>query len=376
MKIVYVLTRADEIGGVQVHVRDLAMALRRSGHDVTVLAGSPGALSDQLGAGGVRYENVPALVRPIAPWRDAVAVRQLYAILRRLRPDLVSTHSSKAGWLGRIAAKLSGVPVVFTAHGWPFTGGAPRLQRWLYPRLERLAAPLAGHIITVSDHDRALALERRIAPEERITRIHNGVVDCADVRPSTRQSDTVRIVMTGRLSPQKNHMGLLRALGGLQHRDWVLDLIGDGPGRSDIATLAGTLGIADRVNLLGARNDVTTILARADIYALISHWEGFPRSILEAMRAGLPVVATEVGGVAEAVQHGKTGYLVRPADDHELASRLELLLRDGQLRQALGAAGRRSYEKDFRFELMMDRTMSVYQDVMLGGAEARISRSG
>ena len=128
--------------------------------------------------------------------------------------------------------------------------------------------------------------------------------------------------------------------------------------------MAGALGVADRVHFLGARDDVTAILDRADIYALVSQWEGLPRSILEAMRSGLPVVASDVGGVAEAVLPGKTGFLARPGDTKALATRLEQLIKDGRLRQALGSAGRRSYEENFRFELMRDRTMSVYENVI------------
>jgi glycosyltransferase involved in cell wall biosynthesis len=373
MRIVYIITRGDEIGGVQVHVRDLAIALHGAGHDVTVLAGTPGPLFDQLNAVGVRSESVQALVRPIVPWRDAVAVQQLMAILRRLQPDLVSTHSSKAGWLGRIASKLCGVPVVFTAHGWPFTGNAPRVQRWLYPRLERLVAPLADHIITVSDHDRTLAIKKGIAPEHKITRIHNGVVDHAGALEAPRQSGPARVVMTGRLSPQKSHAGLVRALGSLRHLEWVLELIGDGPGGADIIELARTFGVEDRVHLLGARNDVAQILGRADIYALVSNWEGFPRSILEAMRAGLPVLATDVGGVAEAVEHGKTGFLLPLGNDKELAIRLELLIREPALRKHLGAAGRQSYEEHFRFELMLQRTVAIYAEIM-GRADAKVAQ--
>jgi glycosyltransferase involved in cell wall biosynthesis len=364
MRIAYVITRADEIGGAQVHVRDLATALHQAGHQVTVLAGSAGALSEQLGARGVAFQSVPALVRSISPRQDAIAVRQLSAILRQLCPDLVSTHSSKAGWLGRLAAHLSGIPVLFTAHGWAFTEGVPSGQRRLYALAERLAAPLANHIVTVSDYDRKLALDRRLAPPERITCVHNGVVDLANSAPMWRRQGPVRIAMIGRLTPQKNHAGLLRALGGLRHLEWVLELIGDGPGRAGIIELARTSGIGDRVHLLGARDDIPDILGRADVYALVSNWEGFPRSILEAMRASLPVLATDVGGVAEAVQHGKTGFLVPHADDQELAMRLELLIRDRALRQSLGAAGRRSYEEHFRFESMLERTIAVYAQVV------------
>jgi glycosyltransferase involved in cell wall biosynthesis len=371
MRIAYVITRADEIGGAQIHVRDLATALHQAGDEVTVIAGSPGALSDQLSARGVPFQSIPTLIRrPISPRHDAMAVRQLVTILRRLRPDLVSTHSSKAGWLGRLTARLLGIPVLFTAHGWSFTEGVPSGQRRLSILAERLAGPLANHIITVSEYDRTLALDKRLARPQRITCVHNGVVDLADSMPRRQRAGPVRIVMIGRFTPQKDHAALLRSLAGQTHLEWVLDLVGDGPGLSDVAALAQSLGISDRVHLLGARNDVPDILGRADIYTLVSNWEGFPRSILEAMRARLPVIATDVGGVAEAVRHGETGFLVAHANDQELAHRLELLICNSELRQALGSAGRRSYEEHFRFELTLKRTIAVYVNV-IGRADTR-----
>jgi len=364
MRIVYVVTRADDIGGAQVHVRDLSTALHQAGHDVTVVSGSPGVLSEQLRERGVPFRSLPALVRPIAPLRDAVAVRQLTAELRRLQPDLVSTHSSKAGWIGRVAAKLLRIPVLFTAHGWAFTEGVPGGQRQFYALAERLAAPLADHIITVSEYDRGLALGRRLTRPERITCIHNGVVDLPATSIPQQHQRPVRIAMIGRFTQQKDHGALMRALREHMHLDWVLDLVGDGPGWADAKALASELGVADRVYFLGARDDVSEILSRAHIYTLVSHWEGFPRSILEAMRSGLPVAASDVGGIAEAVLSGKTGFLVPRGDTATLATHLELLIRDERLRRALGSAGRRSYEEKFRFQFMFDRTLAVYEDVI------------
>ena len=363
MRIVYILTRADEIGGAQVHVRDLATALHSSGHEVSVLAGSAGSLSDPLVERGVPFEVVPALVRPIVPWKDALAVWQLRSILRRLRPDLVSVHTSKAGWLGRVAAKSSGIPVVFTAHGWAFTEGVPAVQRRLYALVERSAGPLADRIITVCDSDRALALEQRIAPPHKIVRIHNGVHGCVG-RPRPSSAAGTHIVMVGRFSAQKDHLTLIRALGQLRDLKWRLELVGDGHRKAEAIALADALGIADRVRFLGARDDVCAVLHEANIYVLISHWEGFPRSILEAMSVGLPVIASDVGGVCEAVREGETGFLVPRSDDHHLTERLRLLISSAEARQHLGAAGRRRYEEEFRFERMFEQTVAVYQQVL------------
>jgi glycosyltransferase involved in cell wall biosynthesis len=363
LRIAYVITRADEIGGAQVHVRDLASAMQAAGHEVTVLAGMAGALFDQLAGRGVRFRLVPDLVRSIAPHRDIAALHQLKALLKELRPDLVSTHSSKAGWLGRLAARQQRIPVIFTAHGWAFTEGVPRPQRSVYACAERIMSPLGDRIITVSEYDRVLAVENRIAPASKITRIHNGVHGCLDrLRPSAAAA--VRVVMIGRFSAQKDHAGLLHALARLSQLNWTLDLVGDGPLQAQAFALAGSLGIGKRVRFLGMREDVCPVLNEANVYALISNWEGFPRSILEAMSAGLPVVASAVGGVPEAVQDGATGFLVPRADDHHLTDRLRLLISSAEVRHRLGAAGRRRYEEEFRFEHMFGRTVDLYKQVL------------
>jgi glycosyltransferase involved in cell wall biosynthesis len=375
MRIVYVITRADEIGGAQVHVRDIGTALLTAGHDVTVLAGAPGRFSDQLAKNGVPFVAIPALARAIRPWKDALAVQQLRAILGRLRPDLISVHNSKAGWLGRLAARLSGIPVVFTAHGWAFTEGVSAAQRWLYAPIERLAAPLADGIIAVSDYDRRLALAYRIAAPGRITRIHNGVHDIGARAPPARSADPVRIVMIGRFSPQKDQVGLLRALARLTDLPWRLALIGGGPGQATAAAVARELMVADRVEFLGERDDARAFLARADVYVLASHWEGLPRSILEAMCAGLPVVASAVGGVSEAVHDGVNGFVVPQADVPALAERLARLFQDPGLRQAMGRASRQRYETEFRFELMFERTVAFYDKILARDAPIAAARS-
>jgi glycosyltransferase involved in cell wall biosynthesis len=369
MRIVYVITRADEIGGAQVHVRDLASAMHAAGHEVTVLAGMAGVLFDQLARRGVPFRPVPDLVRSIAPYRDLAALRQLKALLKELRPDLVSTHSSKAGWLGRLAARQLRIPVIFTAHGWAFTEGVPRSQRTMYALAERLMSPLTDHIITVSEYDRSLALDHRIAPPKKITCIHNGVPDLLGPGAMAPQQkpQPVRIVMLGRFAAQKDHASLLHALAGLQDQPWRLDLAGDGPDQARVEALAAELGLVYRVRFLGHHDDIVGLLRQSDILALISRWEGLPYSVLEAMSFGLPVVASDVGGVREAVIDGETGILVLRDDVAALRSALRELISDPGHRHRLGVAGRRRYEKAFRFERMLSESMASYERVAATG---------
>ncbi|HEX6433316.1 MAG TPA: glycosyltransferase, partial [Gemmatimonadales bacterium] len=167
-----------------------------------------------------------------------------------------------------------------------------------------------------------------------------------------------------RYEPQKDHTTLLHALGGLQNEAWELDLIGDGPLRLQTEALADSLGVRNRIHFLGQRKDVAQLLARAQISLLVSNWEGFPLSILESMRAGLPVVASNVGGVAESVQDDATGYLVPQAGVDQLRDRIGRLLRDPELRARLGTAGRRRFEQHFTLDEMVRKTLTVYQDVL------------
>jgi glycosyltransferase involved in cell wall biosynthesis len=364
VKIVYVITRSEPMGGAQVHVRDLATVLTQLGHDVTVLTGGSGRFTDELAQNGVQWLTVPHLQFPIRPTADVRALVQLRAALKRLHPDLVSTHSSKAGVLGRLAARSLGLPVIFTAHGWAFTPGSPPKTAALYRLVERSVARLAARIITVSDFDRDLAIREGVTEPGRVVTIHNGV---PDVEPTLQAQPSVtpaRLIMVARFEHQKDHATLLRSLAGLTELSWQLDLVGEGPSLPAARMLSERLGLDSRVRFWGARSDVAQRLAEAQLFLLITNWEGFPRSVLEAMRAGLPVVASDVGGVSESVQPGRTGFLVPRGDVEGLKSWLRALLADPTLRARLGREARRQYEERFRLESTAAKTLAIYRDVL------------
>jgi glycosyltransferase involved in cell wall biosynthesis len=364
MKLAYIVTRADPIGGAQVHVRDMALAVRQAGHQATVLTSGSGPFVDDLRAQGTPVRLMEHLSMPIAPVRDYRAFRELQRVLGELRPDLIAAHSSKAGTLARLAARSLRIPVVFTAHGWAFTPGVPDAQAALYRRIERLVGPLANRIITVSEFDRRLALEARIAPPDRIVTVHNGIPDTdVSLRADPTRSPP-RVVMVARFMAQKDHRTLFQALAGLTGHPWELDLIGDGPLMEDMRRLAAELGLGDRVRFLGQRKDVGAILAASQAFLLISNWEGFPLSTLEAMRSGLPVLASAVGGVDEAVEDGTTGFLVARGDVAALRDRLTRLLVDPALRGQLGAQGRRRFESTFTLDHSVRQTLDVYRRVL------------
>jgi glycosyltransferase involved in cell wall biosynthesis len=369
--IAYMVTRADPIGGAQIHVRDLAGAVRAEGHSPTVITSGSGPFIEDLRARGIPVIILRHLSAPIRPWRDLLALREVSAVLTELRPDLVAAHSAKAGVLGRLAGRSLHLPVVVTVHGWACAPGTPALQAAVSRRIERFIGPLASKIITVSDFDRKLGLDAGLVAEDRVVTVHNGMPDVPVALRAEPGRIPVRLLMIARFEPQKDHPTLLNALGGLKDYPWELDLIGDGPVRGQMESLAVTLGIRDRVRFLGQRMDVDQILAQVQVSLLVSNWEGFPLSILEAMRAGLPVVASSVGGIGESVRDEETGYLVPRGNVELLRDRIRRLLTAPALRARLGGSGRTRYEQHFTLAHAVTKTLAVYRDV-LGMANGRV----
>ncbi len=360
MKILYVITRAER-GGAQVHVLNL-LAHLPSGCSAVLATGENGFLCDEAAKLGVAVHFVPELTRAIHPFKDFRALLAIARLIRRETPDVVHAHTSKAGVLSRFAARLTGTPVVFTAHTWGFADGIPRLQRWISVPLERLAAAAEGKIITVSEANTLMAIRRSITKQRTLVRIWNGVPDVPSrAFPGTRRC--VTLLMAARFAPPKDHLLLLEALAEVKG-NWRLMLVGEGPTRPHVEKTAVALGLADRVEFLGQRADVDELLAKADVFVLASKWEGLPLSILEAMRAGLPVIATDTGGVAEAVTDGVTGYLTASGDVVGLRDRIQQLVTCPELLPRMAVSARRRYEQDFRIETMVQKTVAVYRQLV------------
>jgi glycosyltransferase involved in cell wall biosynthesis len=324
-----------------------------------VVVGGRGPFLERLDALGIPRTRLDALHRSINPIHDIRAVLALRSTLEDLRPDIVATHSSKAGTLGRLAARTLCIPVTFTAHGWAFTTGVSAHKALVYRNVERASAILADRIITVSDFDRRLAIRQHVASSKKLVTIHNGVPDQSLALASTERSPP-RIIMVARFDHPKDQPLVLKALSSLRHISWNLEFIGDGPLIDESRVVCKNLELEGRVSFLGWRDDVPERLAAAQLFVLASDFEGFPLSILEAMRAGLPVVATDVGGVREAVIEETNGLLSPRGDADRMRASFERLLRSPDLRARLGTGSRRLYEKRFTFERTVQRTLEVY----------------
>ncbi len=362
MKIAYIITRADHYGGAQIHVRDLSKWMKGHAQDVTVIGGWKGILSDEIEANGVRFRQAPALNRSIHPIRDIAAFIQVRAILRDIQPDIISCHSSKAGLIGRLAAWSLGMKSIFTAHGWAFTNGVSPVKRYLFRWIEWFCVFFGHHIITVSRYDKVLALKHHVARAKDMTVIHNGKHDDRPVQQGIK-GKVPQFCMVARFSDQKDHTTLLNAFAGLKDKDWHLNLVGDGED-TDYRALCIALGIEDKVTFHGQRRDVPDFLDTQDVYMLISHWEGFPRSIIEAMRAGLPVITSRTAGSPESVLNFKTGYVVPERNPKSLERAINLLISDPLRRATMGEQGRKRFEKYFTFDQMAYKTLNVYETVL------------
>jgi glycosyltransferase involved in cell wall biosynthesis len=355
---VLLLITLAEVGGAQTYLTTLLPALAER-FDVAVAAHGSGPVRTAAEEAGVRFIALRHVRRPVNPWRDLAGFLELTRLLRHERPDIVHANSSKAGVLGRLAAAAAGVPIrIFTVHGWAFAarGGLPsRAYRWA----DRVVRPLTTVTICVSEHDRLTGVRAGTCSSERTVVIRNAVAPGAAPRAHHDRPRPL-LVSVGRLKAPKDFITLVRALALLPAGSFDAVIVGDGPDRPAVEAELRLLGIEDRVRLAGKRDDVQALLADADLFVLSSLSEGLPVSVLEAMAAELPVVASRVGGVPELVVDGENGFLVPPGDPKELAAALKQLVDDDDLRRRLGAVGRVRAETRFNLNGFRRAHLELY----------------
>jgi len=356
-----------EVGGAQSYVAALLPALAGR-YDVVLAAYGEGPLVQEAARAGARFVPLQHVRRPIHPLRDLAGFVELARLFRRERPHVVHASSSKAGVLGRLAAAATRVPIrIFTVHGWAFSAYSGLASR-LYRVSDRLMSPLTTVTICVSEQELAAGLEAGTCRAERSVVIHNAV-DVAAAPRSRHDRPVPRLVAVGRLKAPKDFLTLVRALAGLPEGGFEALLVGDGPDRGEIEDEIRKLGVEGCVQLTGERSDVPALLADSDVFVLSSRSEGLPVSVLEAMAAELPVVASNVGGLGELVVDGETGLLVPPGDPKALGEALGRLIEDRELRLRFGAASRARAERLFDLDAFRQAHLDLY-DVQLGLARA------
>ncbi|MFN3477083.1 MAG: glycosyltransferase, partial [Candidatus Methylomirabilales bacterium] len=329
IRICRVITRLN-IGGPAQHVILLSAGLPQEAFDTLLVVGKEeegeGNMLDFARAKEIQPFFIPELQREIRPLHDFVAFVKLYRLFQQWRPHLVHTHTAKAGALGRLAARAAGVPVVVhTFHGHIFDGYFPPWKGRLFLAIERLLAKLTTRIIALSEGQRRELLQLKIGGEAQLAILPLGLELDPFLTAPAKNGQLRRelglpgerlIGIVGRLVPIKGHETFLQAARSVAERlpSCRFLVVGDGPERLKLQGMAATLGLASRVLFLGWRRDLDRIYADLDLLVLSSSNEGTPVSLLEAMAAGVPVVATQVGGVRDLITHPETGLLVPPGD--------------------------------------------------------------
>jgi len=377
IRVLHVITRMN-VGGAQENTMLSCALVDRGRFPSTLLTGpetgGQGSLLDECRERGVTVAIEPDLVRAPHPIRDLRAIGRLARLMREGHFDVVHTHTSKAGIVGRWAARRARVPVVIhTAHGWAFTRRDAPLVRSTWVALEKHFARGCDAIVVVGREDQDLALSLGVGGPAQYRLIRSGVEletyrDCPLTKLEARAALGLKpgsfvVGSVGRLSRQKAPLDLLAAFAELQrqHPESELVLVGEGPLRESVERAVGEAGLGARVRLLGLRRDIAGVLRALDVFALASLWEGLPRVVPQAMAAGLPVVATRVGGIGDAVRDGETGWLVPPGDPHGLAARLLELARSPERASAFG---RRASERveEFSARRMADALAALYEE--------------
>jgi len=384
LSIVHVIARLN-VGGAALHVLQLAHEQSRRGHDVVVVAGTLAAgeesmeyVADEL---GVELVRLPVLQRELSPRADSAAILALRKLIRLRRPDVLHTHTAKAGATGRLAAVAAGSArpraLVHTYHGHVLSGYFSRRWERVFRWIERALAFTSGTLVAVSDEVRDDLVGFGVAPARRFAVVSYGF----DLPPWSEKDEEARrairaelgagaetfvVGWAGRLTAIKRPLDLVRTLRALvdQHVDALLVLVGDGEDRAAVEALAAELAVADRCRLVGFQKSIRPWYASFDALILTSANEGTPVVAIEALAAARPVVATRAGGTGTVVRNGESGYLEAIGDTTALARRLAALARDRELRERMGADGAEDVRARFAVGRMADEVEAVYSRLL------------
>jgi glycosyltransferase involved in cell wall biosynthesis len=382
MKIIHVITRLI-IGGAQENTLLSCQGQHDLGHDVTLITGPAlgpeGSLMDRATAYGYRVELFDAMRRAILPIKDYQTYRWLVRRFREIQPDIVHTHSSKAGIIGRRAAKKAGVSaVIHTIHGLAFTASTSRLVNGVYKMLERQVAPLTSRIVCVADAMRDQSLAAGVGRPEQYVTVYSGMETAPFVNPPVPREevrrrlgladDHVVVGTIARLFHLKGHDDLLDIAPGLCHQFPALRFlwVGDGILRARFEQRMESMGLRNRFTLTGMipPADVPQYTAAMDILAHPSRREGLARALPQGSLAGIPTITYDIDGAKEGTLDGVSGFVLPPFDKMRLSKAIEILLREPQRRREMGAAGREFASRRFDAKVMVTALGQVYAEAL------------
>ncbi|NOG84882.1 MAG: glycosyltransferase family 1 protein [Candidatus Scalindua sp. SCAELEC01] len=373
IKILNIITRL-ELGGPPILILDILQRLNKGHFESAIATGLAHSRKRDMiefaKEKGFKVYTIPTLVRNICPHKDFISLIKLSLLIKKEGYDIIHCHTSKGGFIGRLAARLAGSKVIiYSPHGDIFEGYFSRLTTKAFVLLEKFAAQFTDKIITLSIRGKKRFLEQGIGEERRIKHIYNGI----DFKKFTRtedkrgefglRKDDFVCATIGRLVPVKGHSCLLKAIRRVVQviPQAKFLFVGDGPQRQRLEQEIIVLELENNVSLLGARTDIAEILFCIDLFLLPSINEGFGIVLVEAMAMGKPIVATNVGGIPEIVKDGTTGILVSPKDDEALSSSIIKLHKNPGLALKMGQAGYRRAKRLFDIE----STVLKYEELYL-----------
>ncbi|MFC4355122.1 glycosyltransferase [Chryseomicrobium palamuruense] len=339
----------QHIGGAQQVVHQQAEALATKGHDVHVLTAP-----DSVYKGAYHLHTIPHLKRNVSLHEDWKAVWETRQNLRRLKPDVLTIHSTKAGTIGRLATIGTGIPNVYTFHGISYVTTATRGMRILGRLHEKLFSTLTDRYIFLTKYDQ----KTMRLPARKCAIIPNGIHE-KPILVRENYSDVLRLLWVGRLSPPKDPLPLIEALANFTDSKWKLDIVGTGTLDHELTKRIDGLGLADRIKLHGEVSDPHPFYEECDVVVLLSKSEGIPLVLLEAMAHQKPIIASATNGIETIIEEGQTGYIVRQT----IQPYLDYVFKHSDKLEIMGKKGYQRFRKHFTFHQMIRATEDLLSEV-------------
>ena len=364
------------MSGVQKAMTDLLLRLDKKKYDIKVICHKQGKLTELLKKHGITFIILPELRREIHLYYDLKALFKLFCIFKKYGFDIVHTHSSKPGILGRWAAKLAGVPgIVHTVQGFAFHEFSTWQSIFFYKLIERITGLVTSKLIIVNNTDYKFALKNKLVKNSNIIKVYNGIscdefnikIDVKAKKRSLNIPNSYKVVgSVGRLWKQKAPQNFIKAIPIVLEKcpKTMFVLVGNGPLKDELKELTKKLKIQQSVMFMGWRKDINEILVVFDVFVQTSLWEGLSLSIMEAMACRRPVVASNIKGNNELIEHGKNGFLVNPNDSVELANGIINLLKDDSMANKFGVVGKHKVEKQYNIETNVEKIENIYKKTL------------
>ncbi|MFA5069311.1 MAG: glycosyltransferase family 4 protein [Candidatus Omnitrophota bacterium] len=355
-----------ELGGAQKTTLSLLSHIDKGLYDTFLFTSAGGYLAPGAAlTPGLKVIVIDSLTRDVNFLKDIRSFFKIAYYLRRYKISIVHTHSSKAGIIGRWAARLAGVRLIFhTVHGWPFYIESGLFIRFAYRALERITSLITTNLIVVSDADLRAGLRYIDNNREKYVKISYGIDtgNFAAKKGPAERDDIIRVGFIACFKPQKAPMDFIKVVKLVTNKNKAIEFIsaGDGILRPIALEQALRFGIDSYIKFLGWQDDIPSILSRLDMLLLTSHWEGMPVTVLEALAAGKPIIATKVGGIPEVVINDFNGFVEEKGDCRALARDILILASDSKKREAFSRNAAYSFKREYELVYMVNRIQGLY----------------